>query len=67
MSNEKYLKDHICPHCHAGIMEQFQDYVRAANGWIKCGICGFCKQLVKTTTTETPKEKIQPIDYNRKL
>lgn len=37
MTNENYLKEHICPICHIGILEPHPETIK----WNKCPICGY--------------------------
>lgn len=36
--------NYLCSHCHAGILEPH----KTLNGWTKCPICAFCKEIPNT-------------------
>jgi len=45
--NEDFLKNFICPNCHAALLELHpQEDLRDKN-FVKCPICGFSKQISK--------------------
>lgn len=39
--SEQFLKDHLCPNCHAAIMEDHQEDKFKIQNIIKCPLCGF--------------------------
>lgn len=41
MSYEEFLKTHICPDCHCGILFQHPEL----HAWVKCPICGFSQEI----------------------
>jgi ssDNA-binding Zn-finger/Zn-ribbon topoisomerase 1 len=45
MSYEDYLKKHICPECHAGILEPHPEETKNFAGYVKCPICSFTKLI----------------------
>jgi DNA-directed RNA polymerase subunit RPC12/RpoP len=44
--NEPYLKEYICPNCHAGMLQDHPEENFANNNYVKCNICGFVKKLI---------------------
>jgi hypothetical protein len=58
--NENFLKDHICPHCHAAILFPHPEEKFEREGYFKCTLCGFAKQLKKELT------EVNKIIYGRK-
>lgn len=47
MDNEKFLKEHICSNCHAGMLSDHPEEKFKNLGYLKCPICGFTKLLKK--------------------
>lgn len=41
------LIEKICSLCKSGILEPHPDPVQAHKHWVKCPVCGLCKQLLK--------------------
>lgn len=45
MTYTKFLKEHICPVCHVAILEPHPEEKKNFEGYVKCKICGFTKQI----------------------
>jgi ssDNA-binding Zn-finger/Zn-ribbon topoisomerase 1 len=46
-SREEFLKDHLCPNCHVGILESHPEEKLMVADFYKCPICGFTRQIKK--------------------
>lgn len=45
MSHEEFLKQCLCPNCHTAIMEPHSEIELNNQGYFKCPICAFSKQI----------------------
>jgi NAD-dependent SIR2 family protein deacetylase len=43
----KFLETHICPECHVAILEEHPQEELKNQGFKKCPVCGFTKQIKK--------------------